>query len=132
MTGYPFEDPYNSRVIDDMVTAVRKKYGAQKPMSAKASLKSGPTVFYGEFTLTESDIADTYFDPSGWGKGVVFINGFNLGRYWPLVGPQITLYVPKDLLRVGTNKIALLELQQAPEDCQISFTDTPNLDGLSI
>lgn len=127
MTGFPFED---YQKIEDLTAAVRKKYGAQqKPASAKAHLKSGPTLFYGEFTLTDEDMADTYLDPTGWGKGVVFINGFNLGRYWPLVGPQITLYLPKDLLKVGTNKIAMLELQMAPEDGQVSFTDTPNLDG---
>lgn len=40
----------------------------------------------------------------GWIKGVVFINGFNLGRYWN-VGPQRTLYLPAPLLRSGRNEV---------------------------
>lgn len=63
------------------------------------------------------------------GKGIAFVNGFNLGRYWPVIGPQITIYVPKDLLKMGTNKLVLIELQKAPDNGTVLFTDTPNLDG---
>lgn len=59
----------------------------------------------------------------------MFINGFNLGRYWPIVGPQITLYVPLELLKEGLNKITVIELQRAPDSNTIIFSDTPNLDG---
>lgn len=62
-------------------------------------------------------------------QGIVFINGFNLGRYWPLVGPQITLYLPKELLRQGENRITVIELQSAPENGLIYFSDVPNLDN---
>lgn len=57
-------------------------------------------------------------------KGVIFINGFNIGRYWPLVGPQITLYVPKELLRPSNNSVILVELQRTSKDATISFSDT--------
>lgn len=40
----------------------------------------------------------------GWSKGVVFLNGVNLGRYWKK-GPQKTLYVPAPLLKRGINKV---------------------------
>lgn len=127
MTGFPF-DHYEK--VDELTTAVWKKYGAtQRPASTKSYLRSGPTLFYGEFVLKAEEIGDTYLDPTSWGKGVLFINGFNLGRYWPLVGPQITVYVPKQILRIGTNKIAMLELELAPETGNVAFTDTPNLDG---
>lgn len=63
-------------------------------------------------------------------KGLVFINGFNLGRYWPLSGPQITLYVPKEILKNGVNKITMLELEKSSEEKTIEFTDKPNLDGI--
>jgi beta-galactosidase len=126
MTGFPFE---NYEKIEELTTAVRKKQGTQKQSSAKSHLRSGPTLFYTEFNLAEEQVADTYLDPTGWGKGVLFINGFNLGRYWPLAGPQITMYVPKQVLRVGTNKITMLELQLAPETGLVTFSDTPNLDG---
>lgn len=62
-------------------------------------------------------------------QGIIFVNGFNLGRYWPLGGPQITLYLPKELLREGENSLILLELQRAPESGLIDFSDSANLDG---
>lgn len=62
-------------------------------------------------------------------QGIAFINGFNLGRYWPVIGPQITLYVPKEILHHGTNNITLMELQKVPENGIITFTNKPQLDG---
>jgi len=49
-------------------------------------------------TFTLSEIGDTFLDLRGWGKGVVFINGHNLGRYW-YIGPQQTLYCPRVWLK---------------------------------
>ncbi|MFK2369642.1 hypothetical protein ACIXNN_15365 [Bacteroides fragilis] len=43
-----------------------------------------------------------------WGKGVIFINGKHIGRYWK-VGPQQTLYIPGVWLRKGENKIVIFE-----------------------
>ena len=37
-------------------------------------------------------IADTFIDTTGWGKGIVIINGHNLGRYWASLGPQVLLF----------------------------------------
>lgn len=56
-------------------------------------------------------------------QGVIFINGFNLGRYWPVVGPQITLYIPKEVLRKTGNSLVVLELEKVPDDGSMSFTD---------
>jgi beta-galactosidase len=36
----------------------------------------------------------------------VFVNGFNMGRYWD-AGPQRTLYVPGPLLQRGFNEVSL-------------------------
>ena len=36
-------------------------------------------------------LPDSYLDASDWGKGLAFINGFNLGWYWPSKGPANTL-----------------------------------------
>ncbi|VBB29046.1 unnamed protein product [Acanthocheilonema viteae] len=88
--------------------------------------ESGIGLYMGYFYANR--LADTFFNPSGWGKGQVFINGHNIGRYWPSVGPQITLYVPKYYLRQH-NTIIILELEQS-ENCQkqfcaISFIDHP-------
>lgn len=54
---------------------------------------------------------DTYLDYRGWNKGLVFVNGFNLGWYWPRKGPQNTQYIPGPLLHYGTNEIVLLEIE---------------------
>ncbi|KAF2982747.1 hypothetical protein EK904_012142 [Melospiza melodia maxima] len=48
----------------------------------------------------------------GWEKGVVFVNGQNLGRYWK-IGPQETLYLPAPWLRRGGNEIVIFEERTA-------------------
>ena len=53
---------------------------------------------------------------SGWGKGLVWVNGFNLGWYWPLLGPQMTMYVPGPLLKASGNEVVLLEFAQEASD----------------
>ena len=57
----------------------------------------------------------------GWGKGLAFINGFNLGWYWPLVGPQGTQYIPGPLLKAGNNEIILVETELAPKSKSCKF-----------
>lgn len=32
---------------------------------------------------------------SNWGKGMVWVNVNNLGKYWK-IGPQQTIYLPKE------------------------------------
>ncbi|HUD47793.1 MAG TPA: beta-galactosidase [Candidatus Baltobacteraceae bacterium] len=68
---------------------------------------AAPAVHRGEFTL--SQIGDTFLDMRGWGKGIVFVNGHNLGRYWH-IGPQQTLYLPGVWLVKGRNEIDVFEL----------------------
>ncbi len=82
-----------------------------------------PGFFQG--SLNVDQVADTFLSMEGWGKGVVFLNGFNLGRYWKK-GPQKTLYVPASLLKKGENQIIVFELEgmNTPE---IEFVDTPIL-----
>jgi beta-galactosidase len=76
-------------------------------------------------TLTIEETADTFIDMSGWAKGVVFVNGHNLGRYWE-IGPQQTLYVPAPFLQKGENEIVVLELHDHKES--IRFVDQPVLE----
>nr|WP_269329048.1 beta-galactosidase family protein [Kineosporia babensis] len=72
------------------------------------SLNLGPQVLDGEFELAEA--ADLFLETSAWGKGLVWVNGFNLGRYWRK-GPTQTLYVPAPVTRAGRNRIVVLELE---------------------
>jgi len=79
----------------------------------------GPVFYRGHFEVTEP--ADTFLYMDGWEKGVAFINGFNLGRYWK-IGPQKTLYVPAPLLRKGSNEIVIFELHKTKEPV-VEFMD---------
>ncbi|KUP22532.1 beta-galactosidase family protein [Paenibacillus sp. DMB5] len=82
------------------------------------------TTFYrGSFQVNEPE--DTFLRLDGWIKGQVFINGFNLGRYWEK-GPTKTMYVPAPLLRQGDNELILFELHGVMEPV-VTFVDKPVL-----
>ncbi|WP_167957355.1 glycoside hydrolase family 35 protein [Anaerosporobacter faecicola] len=81
--------------------------------------------FY-RFHLQVDKAADTFLDFTGWGKGCVFLNGFNLGRFWE-IGPQRRLYIPAPLLKEGHNEIILFETDGKHADT-ITLTDEPKLD----
>lgn len=74
--------------------------------------QSGPAFYRGHFEVT--DQRDTFLALPGWNKGVCWLNGFNLGRYWQR-GPQQTLYVPGSLLTPGTNELVIFELYKVGE-----------------
>lgn len=65
-------------------------------------------IFKGHFTL--NTVADTFLDLSRWKKGVVWVNGHNLGRFWS-IGPQQRLYCPAPWLDRGANTIVVLDLE---------------------
>jgi beta-galactosidase len=46
---------------------------------------------------------------SKWGKGLVWINGKCLGRFWN-IGPTQTMYVPGPWLKKGINEVIVLDL----------------------
>lgn len=51
-----------------------------------------PAFYTGNFHIDEVDqVKDTFISFLGWGKGVAFINDFNLGKYWPV---KLLLLVP--------------------------------------
>lgn len=116
MTGYAFSDVSSLRDI----TTIRIDSG---------TLNNGPAFLRGKFTIVGQPL-DTYLDTTGWGKGVAFVNDHNLGRYWPLVGPQITLYVPAPYLRTGENELIILELEYVSHTRKMKFQSVPNLDTL--
>ncbi|XP_017275575.1 beta-galactosidase-1-like protein 2 [Kryptolebias marmoratus] len=89
------------------------------PMRQRPSF---PAFFQGKLHVNSSP-KDTFIKLPGWGKGVVFINGKNLGRYWS-VGPQQTLYVPGPWLHRGDNQIVVFEEQET--DGKIQFTINPD------
>lgn len=86
----------------------------------------GPVVYKGTFQLDNT--GDTFLDMRKFGKGIVFVNGHNLGRYWK-IGPQQTLYLPGPWLREGKNTIVIFE-QLENGKTEVSAIDHPILDDL--
>lgn len=75
----------------------------------EVSLERPGVFFSGSFNL--SRVADTYLDLSGYTKGMVWVNGHCLGRYWN-IGPQQSLYCPAGFMKEGENEILVFDLHQ--------------------
>ncbi|KFY11897.1 hypothetical protein V491_07003 [Pseudogymnoascus sp. VKM F-3775] len=83
--------------------APQAKYRGPAP-----SATSTPIFYSGSFD-TET-IGDTFLELPGWVKGIVWVNGVNLGRYW-IIGPQQSLYLPGCYLKNKGNEITVLALE---------------------
>ncbi|KAI0146921.1 glycoside hydrolase family 35 protein [Xylariaceae sp. FL1272] len=92
--------------------------------SYEIAVNSPPVFYQGAFSLDGNDDTDrasldTFLAVPNGVKGNVWVNGFNLGRYW-VVGPQQSLYLPGTVLNPGTeNEVVVLELE-------------PNANALSV
>lgn len=82
---------------------------AALPFTAKPC--TGPCFSRATFNIAKP--GDTFLDTSALGKGQLWINGFNLGRFWK-GGPQKTLYLPAPLLKSGANEIVVFDLNTTP------------------
>lgn len=69
--------------------------------------KENTPSFY-QYKFTVKKIEDTFLNLEHFGKGVVLVNGFNIGRFWE-IGPTHSLYIPKGLLNEGENEITVFE-----------------------
>lgn len=89
--------------------------------------KSGtPAYWTVKVNLTQA--ADTFIDMSGWGKGIVWVNGTCLGRFWS-IGPTQTMYVPGPWLKQGENTFVILDTV-GPKEPVIAGLEKPILDKL--
>ncbi|XP_040066919.1 beta-galactosidase-like [Ixodes scapularis] len=119
MVGVPIESVDNVKTIASL---------------AGLSLRTGvPRFFVAYFHLFEGETPkDTFLDPTGFVKGVAFVNGINLGRYWPGRGPQVTLFVPASYLHPHPreNTIMLLEMEGTTGVfLSVNLVSEPKLDG---
>ncbi|WP_431837472.1 glycoside hydrolase family 35 protein [Cellulomonas sp. Y8] len=89
---------------------------------------AGPAFLRGTFDTVAG--ADHFLRTDGWGKGLVWVNGFLLGRYWS-AGPTATLYVPGPLLRAAGNELVVLELHGAAE-ARVAFVPGPDLGSSEV
>ena len=90
------------------------------------SATTGPAFW--RATVKVEQPGDCFLDMHSWGKGFVWVNGHNLGRYWN-IGPQQTMYVPGPWLHAGDNEITILDLL-GPEKPVIAALEKPVLNEL--
>jgi beta-galactosidase len=85
--------------------------------SSKNTGKRG-IFFKSNFYLEKA--GDTFLDMSNFKKGIVWVNGRNLGRYWD-IGPQKRIFCPGAILRAGPNEIIVFDLHQMVPQIVLGF-----------
>jgi beta-galactosidase len=85
---------------------------------------AAPAFWRGSFTIDKP--ADTFLDLRTWGKGVIWVNGRCLARYWN-IGPTQTAFLPGAWLKAGRNEVVVLDLE-GPQKPVIAGLETPILD----
>lgn len=95
----------------------------EQALKALAKSKStapllGQSGYYrGYFELKKT--GDTFLNMEAFGKGLVYVNGHALGRYWH-IGPQQTLYLPGCWLKKGRNEVIVLDVV-GPQDSSTAY-----------
>lgn len=97
----------------------RKDYRPGKALQA-------PAYYRATFRLEKT--GDTFLDMQTWGKGMVWVNGHAMGRFWE-IGPQQTLFMPGCWLKEGENEIIVLDLK-GPSEAKVEGIREPILDML--
>ena len=99
--------------------AESKKYAEGEKLDAPA---------YYRATFELDRVGDVFLDMQTRGKGMVWVNGKAMGRFWK-IGPQQTLFMPGCWLKRGKNEIIVLDLL-GPEKATVSGLKRPILDML--
>lgn len=115
-------------IEDEYATYTEMDY---KPISEYKANSDGrlPRGAY-KATFKVNKPADTFLNMETWGKGLVYVNGHAIGRFWE-IGPQQTLYVPGAWLKKGENEIIVYDIV-GPKSAEIFGTKTPELDKLNM
>jgi len=85
-----------------------------------------PGYYRATFRLKKT--GDTFINMESWGKGMVWVNGHSMGRFWE-VGPQQTLYMPGCWLKKGENEIIVLDIK-GPKEAKVEGLEKPIIDAL--
>jgi len=99
-------------------------YKFQTKADFKPTPATGPAWYKASFSLARTGY--TYLNMSSWGKGMVWVNGYNLGRFWK-IGPTQTLCLPGCYLKKGINEIIVLDIDK-PVNTSITGLNHPILD----
>jgi len=73
------------------------------------------------------DTGDTFLDVRSLGKGLLWINGRCLGRFWN-IGPQGTLFLPASWLKKGRNDVVVFDIASKTLAHKLSGLTKPILD----
>ena len=98
MYGMPLNE---TELLTKMIKTVRtmkltNPNFAIETIKGLSNTKGEASFWHGEIDIkcrNSSNANDTFLRLDGWTKGVAFVNGFNLGRYWPVMGPQVRLLI---------------------------------------
>ncbi|KAJ7380055.1 Beta-galactosidase-1-like protein [Desmophyllum pertusum] len=122
---YPLDLDQVVRVTKPSPSMLNDEASVQIPSFYKGNIPPAP----------DGTPKDTFLKLPGWFKGQAFVNGFNIGRYWPVVGPQVTLYVPASTLypvRKAANWCFWSSITlpvRAPRTVFVEFLDAPVING---
>lgn len=81
-------------------------------------------------TFHVEKLGDTFLNFETWGKGLVYVNGYGIGRIWE-IGPQQTLYVPGCWLKEGENEILVFDIV-GPKEARTEGLEEPILNQLLV
>lgn len=102
------------------------EFAKNKQYKKSENTAKQPAYYRGTFTLDK--VGDTFFNMINWSKGMVWVNGYAIGRFWE-IGPQQTLYMPGCWLKKGENEIIILDMA-SPKKPKTEGLKKPILDVL--
>ena len=76
-----------------------------------------PAFYKFEFVADKTEDTSLYLD--GFTRGVVFINGFNLGRHWDIENSENKLYIPAPLIKTGKNELVIFDVLHKEEQKEL-------------
>ena len=92
----------------------------------KSEGPQGPGFYRATFNVKKP--GDTFLNMQHWGKGLVWVNGHPMGRFWE-IGPQQTLYMPGCWLKKGENEIVVFDIK-GPSATTVEGLEKPIIDML--
>lgn len=100
------------------------EFAKSREYTQSDKIEGQPAFYRATFTLDK--VGETNFNMTNWSKGLVWINGYAIGRYWE-IGPQQSLYMPGCWLKKGENEIVILDMA-SPEKAETEGMHKPILD----
>ncbi|KAK4269224.1 hypothetical protein QN277_022411 [Acacia crassicarpa] len=127
MLPIPFHNLNELPSPNPITQSVLSTFSRMSTGEDKENTSQAPAIYSVHFSIDKSElIKDTFISFDKWGKGIAFVNEYNLGRYWPSKGPQGNLYVPAPLLKQGDNTLVIFELESPNLKLVVHSVNQPN------